>query len=152
MHAEVREFVKEWVSLLTGKKVLDVGGADINGTVRDLFAGWEYTCQDEAGGKGVDVAAPVSRLPAKNWDVVLCLNVLEHCRNPFELMGQLAAKSKAVVIATTPTRIDIHRHPIDAWRILPDGMRELAEQAGIGIVEIGTLPGKHADTYLVGRV
>ena len=41
-----------------GKKVLEVGSLDINGSIRDLFQNCEYTGIDLGEGKGVDVICP----------------------------------------------------------------------------------------------
>lgn len=73
---------REWVArhLIPARCVLDLGGRDVNGTVRDLFPGARYLTVDPIPGPGVDVVADGATVDAGHgqWDVVLCLEVLEH--------------------------------------------------------------------------
>jgi SAM-dependent methyltransferase len=77
MHAAVAE----WVSIHAPEHpgdVVDVGGRDINGTVRSIFGhAQSYLSVDPVDGPGVDVA-----LPFEEWDgeadTVLCCEVAEH--------------------------------------------------------------------------
>src|SRR5688572_27389603 len=60
--------------------VLDVGGRNINGTVRDLFpsAAW-YRSIDLLPGLGVDIVADAAVwTPDREYDVVVCCEVFEH--------------------------------------------------------------------------
>jgi hypothetical protein len=52
------------------------------------------------------------------------------------------------VFITAPWSWEIHRYPVDCWRILPDGMRELIEQGGGEFVESYTID---RDTWGIGR-
>lgn len=69
----------EWVAQhAIGGSVLEIGGRDINGSVRCLF-GSEYTSIDLVDGPGVDVVADVTEYePRDEFDVVVCCEVLEH--------------------------------------------------------------------------
>ncbi len=59
--------------------VLDIGGRDINGTVRDLFPRAEYTALDILPGDGVDIVADAATwTPDRTFDVVVCCEVFEH--------------------------------------------------------------------------
>jgi SAM-dependent methyltransferase len=60
--------------------VLDIGGRNINGTVRDLFPGAvSYTALDIREGDGVDIVADAATWePTGLWDVVVCCEVFEH--------------------------------------------------------------------------
>jgi hypothetical protein len=57
MHSEAREFVARHARPSPGLLVLDIGGRDMNGTVRDLWPGADYTAMDITDGPGVDVVA-----------------------------------------------------------------------------------------------
>lgn len=63
--------------------VLDIGGRNINGTVRDLFPGaTEYVAVDLYPGPGVDVVGDVTEWETDaRFDVVVCAEVLEHAAN-----------------------------------------------------------------------
>ncbi len=63
-------------------KVLDIGGRDVNGTTRALFAdGTKTTSVDIREGPCVDVVADVCDVDLGMFDVVVCTSVLEHAEN-----------------------------------------------------------------------
>lgn len=63
-----------------GRRVLEIGSLDINGSVRGLFAGGEYVGLDLGPGRGVDVvgAGEDYGAPARSFDVVICCETMEH--------------------------------------------------------------------------
>lgn len=63
-----------------GLAVLDLGGRDINGSVRPAFVEPDpYTVIDIQPGDGVDVVADASRWePDRHYDVVVACEVFEH--------------------------------------------------------------------------
>lgn len=83
MHAEARHFV-EWCAAhfgpFFGRRVLDVGSGDINGTNRPHFEGCDYVGCDVAPGPNVDVVSPCHDLPfpPASFDVVVSTECLEH--------------------------------------------------------------------------
>lgn len=82
MHAEALEWVARWA---TDKQVavLDLGGRDINGSVRHLFGGADpYRVMDIRPGDGVDIVADAGTwTPDRSYDVVVCTEVFEHTAN-----------------------------------------------------------------------
>lgn len=77
MHAEAYAWVAEHAK--PSKRVLDIGGRDINGTPRALFPFAEYTVIDLEPGVNVNVVADVTQWETEDrFDTVLCLEVLEH--------------------------------------------------------------------------
>lgn len=80
MHAAAMKFVDQCVRRLPPRKqVLEYGGRNINGTVRNLFNGADYYCIDLVAGPGVDkVADAVSFQPMVVPDTIICCEVLEH--------------------------------------------------------------------------
>ncbi len=64
-------------------RVLEVGSLDINGSVRELFDGCDYTGVDLQLGPGVDLACPghLLALPSGHFDTVISAECFEH--NPF---------------------------------------------------------------------
>ena len=111
-------------------KLLDVGSRNINGTYRDYVpAGWTYAGLDQEVGPNVDVVAPSIPwpFPDGHFDAVISGQCREHTRDPFGVgreIGRVAGRN-APGCLIAPWRWDIHRHPIDCWRILPDGMEIL---------------------------
>jgi SAM-dependent methyltransferase len=79
MHYEAYDWVARHATDDT-VAVLDLGGRDINGSVRDLFPGADpYVSLDIADGPGVDVVADASTwTPDREYDVLVCCEVFEH--------------------------------------------------------------------------
>jgi GT2 family glycosyltransferase len=86
LHREANQFIvsvkKEHPEYFKGKKVLEVGSLDINGSVRQFFEDCDYTGIDLCEGPGVDVVASVVRYLENNrgleHDVVISTEALEH--------------------------------------------------------------------------
>lgn len=73
----------QWVALHASADpvaVLDIGGRNINGSVRDLFPhATTYMAVDIRPGVGVDVVADAATWePDRTYDVVVCTEVFEH--------------------------------------------------------------------------
>lgn len=80
MHEGARRFIAGTVACfgLELGSVIDLGGRDINGTVHSLFVTKPFVI-DIAPGPGVDVVADAADwVPDREFDVVLCTEVLEH--------------------------------------------------------------------------
>lgn len=78
MHPEADQWVSRYRSD-ESISVLDIGGRDINGTVRHLFPAAEYAVLDVRPGAGVDmVADAASWIPDRVYDMVICCEVFEH--------------------------------------------------------------------------
>lgn len=78
MHAEAFAYVEQFATddVLT---VLDIGGRNVNGSVRDLFPHADYTALDILPGEGVDIVAnAASWTPDRAYDLIVCTEVFEH--------------------------------------------------------------------------
>jgi len=80
MHAEARAFVQNALSALPAPRtVVELGGLDFNGSIRDLFGETRYCSVDLVPGKSVDVVADAADFePPESPDMVVCCEVLEH--------------------------------------------------------------------------
>lgn len=79
MHTQAYTWVAERGATTAAVDVLDIGGRDINGTVRNLFPGARYRSLDILDGPGVDIVADASTwVPDRPYDVVVCCEVFEH--------------------------------------------------------------------------
>jgi hypothetical protein len=94
----------------------------------------DYLGVDLEPGPGVDVALDLtadfslvsSRLPTP-FATILCLSVLEHCRQPFlmaENIQRLLAPGGALYVSV-PFVWEIHSYPSDYWRFTPAAVRLL---------------------------
>jgi len=164
MRAEVIYFVdralNDWHQLHENPpgKVLDIGSMDINGTVRPQFEkrGWKYTGIDSEEGKNVDMICDVSKIPEMYlrfgaFDCVTCLEVVEHLNDPVTAIRDAKTVLRPgglLVISAAANGFPLHRHPIDCWRIMPDGMVYL--MAGCRDVEIA-VTGEGVNPGIMGR-
>lgn len=107
MHCEAYGWVRRWAG--PRRFVLDIGSANINGTVRPLFAGSAtYIGIDIAAGDGVDVVADGRTYnPPEAPDLIVCCEVLEHCEQPGILVSH-------------------------AWEVLAPGGTLIVTCAGVG--------------------
>lgn len=88
MHPEARDglarqLVASGLALDVPWRVLDLGGRDINGSVRDLLPTAQWTGCDIVPGPGVDLVHDATRPwpPGfDRFDVVVCTEVLEHVK------------------------------------------------------------------------
>jgi SAM-dependent methyltransferase len=81
------------------------------------------------------------------YDLLLAANVLEHVKRPWQWIREVAriCKHGGYIVLVTPISWPYHAAPVDCWRVYPDGMRALLEDAGLEIVrclfESQELPG-----------
>ena len=69
------------------------------------------------------------------YDIVLSGQVIEHVARIWQWMRELArvTKPNGLVITINPISWPYHEAPIDCWRIYPEGMKALCEDAGLSI-------------------
>jgi SAM-dependent methyltransferase len=88
MHDQAHAFVRDHART-DAAKVLDLGGRDVNGTVRDLFPdALDYIVVDINPGDGVDVVADAADWqPTGTYDVVVSCETFEHAERWREICG-----------------------------------------------------------------
>lgn len=143
---------------IRGRKVLDVGSQDINGSYRQMFEelSCEYKGVDIIGGPNVDIIADdLRRLPFddKSFDIIVSGQMLEHAAYPWLIAKEMGRvlKPGGLVCWIAPWRFHVHRDalcPYDRWRILDDGMRILLEEAGVKVLQCEMF---NDDTYGIGE-
>ena len=127
-------------------RVLDVGGADVNGSYRTLFRfqPTEYVVADVADEPGVDVRLDGScalPLDDRSFDVVVSGQTLEHVGTFWRLFAEMArvVKDDGVILVAVPSTGPVHRYPVDCYRFNPDAMEALAADNGLVVA------GSHLD-------
>lgn len=117
--------------------VLDVGSYNVNGTFRHLVEGrgWKYTGLDIEAGPNVDVVtADPYRFPFDDatFDVVISGYCMEHVKSVWRWVPELARMLRpgGLLVIITHWQFFEHRYPVDCWRIMPDGMAHLFDEAG----------------------
>ena len=115
--------------------LLDVGAFNVNGSFRSLVdaRGWGYVGVDIVPGPGVDVVSDDPyRYPFEDgdFDIVISGSVMEHVEAIWRWVPELArlVRPGGMLAIITHTHWDYHPHPVDCWRIMPDGMRYLFDE------------------------
>lgn len=123
--------------------VLDVGGADVNGSYRDIFSAPQFTylAADIASDQGVDIVLEEpNRLPLDDasMDIVLCGQMLEHCEFFWLTFSEMVRvlKPGGYLFLIAPSSGPEHRYPVDCYRFYPDSYRALARYANCRLVDI----------------
>jgi SAM-dependent methyltransferase len=74
-------------------------------------------------------------IPDGTYDIVLSGQVIEHVAKVWQWMRELArvAKPGGLVITISPSSWPYHEAPIDCWRMYPEAMKALCEDAGLAV-------------------
>jgi SAM-dependent methyltransferase len=121
-------------SLTTPKKILEVGSRQaVNqnalADLRPLFTESSFVGLDMQSGPGVDVVASAEKLPFpdRSFDLVFCLETLEHADKPWLICDEIqrVLKTNGVAIISSQQNFPIHLHPSDYFRYTPLGMKAL---------------------------
>jgi len=125
-----------------GAIVLDVGGADINGSYREVFPDppFRYRVADIAPGPGIDIVLGDPYripLPECSVDVVISGQALEHIEFFWRTFAEMVriVRRDGYIFLILPSAGPIHRYPVDCYRFLPDAYDALAKFAGCSRVE-----------------
>ena len=138
MRKQVNEIVRIVSESLPKKiKVLEIGSLIVEGqehlSVRKYFPEAEYIGVDMQQGNGVDVVADCIDYcygyyqSGKEFDLILCLDMLEHAKEPFEVINSTiyALKLNGVLLVTSVFNFKIHEYPNDYWRFTPECFKML---------------------------
>jgi SAM-dependent methyltransferase len=138
--------------MVRGKRVLEVGSADVNGGVREVLEGWgpaEYLGIDISPGKNVDLVCQIEDIPQHfepaSFDVVVSTEVLEHVRDWKTAIRNLKYALKPgghLLLTTRSYGMPYHGYPHDFWRFEDEDFRAIFADMNILSLEKDlTLPG-----------
>ena len=143
MHANsVLLFQKYVIPVLRdGMKVLEIGPDDFPSTYQRLAGALKFECWDTLDTYNNPMLTYSNsreyefQIQAESYDVVLSGQVIEHVRKPWLWIPELSRVTKigGHVITINPVSWKFHEAPVDCWRIYPEGMRALYEDAGIKV-------------------
>lgn len=82
----------------------------------------------------------IEELPLKYsnaFGTAVCLNVIEHVENPFQVFNALykIMKPNSLLVISTVFSFPYHPTPRDYWRYTPKCLRHLGESAGFTVIE-----------------
>jgi SAM-dependent methyltransferase len=152
-------------SSVQGKRVLDVGSRDVNGSVRstvEALGPAEYLGVDIQDGPGVDelcaVGDLVEHFGPESFDVVISTEMIEHVRDWRGAIENLKAVLKpegTLFVTTRSIGFHFHGYPSDYWRYEPEDFEAIfsdfddrvidTDAVAPGVFIKATKSGRHTD-------
>jgi SAM-dependent methyltransferase len=137
----VRENIKESIEFINQHftfegPIVEIGSYQTTGQegfadLRPLFPMTEYIGCDMRMGEGVDQISNAENLSFNSDSIgsILCLDTLEHMRNPFKVLTEIhrVLKPGGIVIISSLMAGPIHDHPFDYWRFTPKAFETLLD-------------------------
>jgi SAM-dependent methyltransferase len=140
------------------RRIADVGAFDENETYKRHLEGFgAYVGIDMRPCKNVSVVHTQEYgwwwevLKTEHaFDVTISGQTLEHVRAPWRWIVDLKniTRPGGLIWICAPNTWDYHEVPIDCWRIWPEGMKALFDEAGLEVVEVGR---EGCDTFGIAR-
>jgi predicted O-methyltransferase YrrM len=117
--------------------VLDLGGADVNGGYRDVFARppFRYRAADLVPGPGVDIVLEDPyRIPLADGsvDIIVSGQALEHSDSFWRVFEEMVrvVRPEGFIFLILPSAGPTHRYPVDYHRFYQDPYVALVKHAG----------------------
>jgi len=145
-HAFKKKRIRKIARGVKGKKILEIGsGKSVNGeffySVEALFdSGNEFIKSDIVEEYGHTVINLVELQSNEEFDIILCLNVLEHILEYEKAIENLwnALKPGGLGIILVPAFYPLHDEPHDYWRFTEHSLRILLKRfKNINIIHSG---------------
>lgn len=134
-----------------GTRLLDVAPQDHKGAKPFLPEGIEYHTLDIDPKSGAtyiaDLCSCAPTVGYDSYDYVVCTEVLEHTRQPFDAVNNIHGmlKTGGLAFVSTPLNFRIHGPLPDCWRFTEHGLRELFK--AFEIIELNSL--ESSDRFLM---
>ncbi len=140
--AILHRWLLSWQDRIRGI-VLDVGGEKYS-LVAFQFGGQRGAeaciCLNLSPAKKPDVVADGGHIPfgTGTIDTVICLETLEHVRDPMQVMRELARvlRPSGLLFLSVPFLYRLHGAPNDFWRFTQYQVEHMLRQAGLEIVHM----------------
>jgi len=138
----------------TGMLVLDIGGLNVNGSLREFFTnlGMKFVCIDMEKHPSVDIVVqPGEKLPFEDGsvDLIVSTSCFEH--DPcfwltFREMARIV-KLGGFIYINAPSGGPYHKYPGDNWRFYSDAGQALAYWSGKQMFNETVYPTKVVETF-----
>ena len=160
MHASVHYFFANETNetMFKGKRVLEVGSYDVNGSVRpfvEAFKPFEYIGVDFIAGprvdRVVDAVKLVEAFGKESFDVVVSTEMLEHAEHWRECVNQMKQVTKDLLIITTRgPGFPLHSYPDDWWRYTVEDFEKIFADFDVDVLMPDTDPASPG-VFFIGR-
>lgn len=147
MHESVLNFVERMLTVadVSGKRILEVGSYDVNGSVRpyiESLSPAQYLGVDASSGPRVDQVVDCTQLCAAvgdGWDVVVSTEMLEHVRDWQACVTHLAAAvapDGLLLVTTRSPGFRYHPYPEDHWRYTTEAMLQILDALNLSCLKL----------------
>lgn len=130
---------------ISGRKVLEIGSYDVNGSLRPLIESWnpeDYIGVDIEKGPGVDLICDaediVRKFGIEKFDVIIATELLEHVLNWKKVISNIKnlCKPNGIIIITTRSYgYTYHGAPHDYWRYELEDFKQIFSDCNIKSLE-----------------
>jgi cephalosporin hydroxylase len=128
-YVNAEKFAIKYIPNLEGKKILDVGSYDVNGTLKPIFEKGIYTGLDMEAGPNVDVVSDAHNIPFDNehFDIVTSSSCFEHDDMFWVTFLEMCrvVKPGGYLYVQAPSNGPYHGWPGDNWRFYIDSWKAL---------------------------
>ncbi|QJP71306.1 class I SAM-dependent methyltransferase [Burkholderia glumae] len=150
--AHMDAFVRRTADRLTEctGKLLEVGPQD-RSLVRQCFTNFSVDTFDVVGTYKPTIIGDITKvnaaIPDSAYDVVVCMDVIEHTLNPFDTIKEIRRilKHEGHLMISAPLNWRIHGPSPDCWRITEHGWNVLLRD--FDIVEIDSLESPERELF-----
>lgn len=127
--------------------VLEVGSYNFNGNCKEFLEkkGLQYLGIDIKNGPDVDLICDITddikiikeKLNHQCFDLIICMNVLEHLYEPKKALDNMRhlLKEGGYLIIVTPLVWNLHEYPSDFYRLNPDFYKRYMQDNNLIILE-----------------
>lgn len=123
--------------------VVDIGGANVNGSYADIFHGpqFNYRAADLYEDDNVDIVLEEPyKLPFDDGslDIIISGQAFEHVEFFWLLFEEMVRvlSPNGFIFLIAPSGGPIHQYPVDCYRYYPDAYRALAKYTNCNLVEV----------------
>jgi SAM-dependent methyltransferase len=153
MHPSAYEFATTALAVadVKGKRVVEAGGLNVNGSARDVIEAMgpaSYLCTDMRADPSVDLVCDAADLAAElgtgTADVVVCTEMLEHAADwmaAVQGMVAVLAPGGLLLLTTRGPGFPVHAYPDDHWRFTVDDMTAILGACGLEVLRCEPDPG-----------
>ena len=142
LRRHISEFISNSIKIHTNKLILEIGplGKSNEELCKDNIVETLDICDTANVTYMADITQP-NDIPKERFDIIYCLDVLEHTYEPWEGLKQIhmLLKSGGILYLSVPFQFRIHGPIPDCYRISEYGLKYLLQKYNFEIVQMNAL-------------